>query len=149
MILDVDHWRAELRPLLSSVDFPLVSKGFAESLSESGSVPETLRTLLGWGARLAAVTLGDRGSVAAMGDEMIEIPAFEVEARDTTGAGDVFHGAFAWALLAGLPAADALGAASAAAAMNCRSLGAQGGIPGQAELESFLRTGRPQHNRAD
>jgi sugar/nucleoside kinase (ribokinase family) len=97
--------------------------------------------LLDRGARLAAVTRGDRGAVAAWGEDVIEIPACAVTARDTTGAGDVFHGGFAWALLAGWGAADALRAACAAAALNCRRPGAQGGIPDRAELTSFLAAG--------
>jgi sulfofructose kinase len=105
--------------------------------------------LLACGARLAAVTLGDRGVVAASGADVIEVPGFAIEAVDTTGAGDVFHGAFAWALLEGGSAADILEAACAAAAMNCRALGAQGGIPGRTELEAFLQAGRAQRVGAD
>lgn len=141
VILDADHYRPELAPLLSRVDFPLVSQGFAESFSGSGSIRETLRMLSGCGARLAAVTLGGRGAVAASGEDVIEVPAFAVAARDTTGAGDVFHGAFAWGLLEGWGAVDVLRAANAAAAMSCRFAGAQGGLPDRAELEAFLRSG--------
>ena len=141
VILDADHYRPELAPLLSRVDFPLVSRGFAESFSGSGSIRETLRMLSGCGARLAVVTLGSRGAIAAFGEDVIEIPGFAVAAKDTTGAGDAFHGAFTWALLAGWSAAEVLRAANAAAAMNCRFPGAQGGLPDRAELEAFLRSG--------
>jgi sugar/nucleoside kinase (ribokinase family) len=149
VILDADDYRPELDPLLSSVDFPLVSEQFAESLSGRGCVRETLRALVDRGARLAAVTLGDRGTIAASGEDVIEIPGIAVGARDTTGAGDVFHGAFAWALLEGWRAREVLAAANAAAAMNCRFPGAQGGIPDREELESFLRAGRSQRAGAD
>ena len=70
---------------------------------------------------------------------MIESPAFRMEARDTTGAGDAFHGAFVFGLLEGLDAAGVLRTANAAAAMNCRALGAQAGLPDRSELEAFLR----------
>jgi sugar/nucleoside kinase (ribokinase family) len=69
--------------------------------------------------------------------------AFRVDARDTTGAGDVFHAAFAWGLLEGLACEPILRAANAAAAMSCRALGAQGGLPTRSELEAFLREQRP------
>jgi sugar/nucleoside kinase (ribokinase family) len=141
VILDADQYRPELVPLLSHVDFPLVSRGFSESFSGSGSMRETLRMLSGCGARLAAVTLGDGGVIAASGEDVIEVPAFAVDARDTTGAGDAFHGAFAWGLLEGRGAAEVLRAANAAAAMNCRALGAQAGLPDRTELEDFLRGG--------
>jgi sulfofructose kinase len=61
-----------------------------------------------------------------------------VEARDTTGAGDVFHAAFAFGLLAGLGRTAVLRVANAAAAMSCRAVGAQGGLPDRASLEDFL-----------
>jgi sulfofructose kinase len=149
VILDADHYRPELAPLLSRVDFPLVSQGFAESFSGSGSIRETLRMLSGCGARLAVVTLGGRGTLAASGEDVIEVSAYAVDARDTIGAGDVFHGAFAWGLLEGWGAARVLRAANAAAAMNCRFPGAQGGTPDRAELEAFLRSRRSQATGAD
>jgi len=149
VILDADHYRPELAPLLSRVDFPLVSQGFADSFSGSGSIRETLRMLSGCGARLAAVTLGGRGTIAASGEDVIEVPAFAVDARDTIGAGDVFHGAFAWGLLEGWGAARVLRAANAAAAMNCRFPGAQGGVPDRAELEAFLQSGQLRATGAD
>jgi sugar/nucleoside kinase (ribokinase family) len=149
VILDADHYRPELAPLLSRVDFPLVSQNFADSFSGSGSIRETLRMLSGCGARLAAVTLGTRGAIAAFGEDVIEVPAFAVDARDTIGAGDVFHGAFAWGLLEGWSAGRVLRAANAAAALNCRFPGAQGGIPDRAELEELLRSGRSRIAAAD
>jgi sugar/nucleoside kinase (ribokinase family) len=62
--------------------------------------------------------------------------------RDTTGAGDVVHGAFVVAVLEGCGAVRALRLANAAAAMNCRALGAQGGLPTRAELDAFLRSAK-------
>jgi sulfofructose kinase len=138
VVLDADTHRPELEPLLRSVDFPLVSESFAESFCGSGQLHACLRELQARGARLAAVTRGGRGVVAASGEDVIEVPGFAVDARDTTGAGDVFHGAFAWALLAGWGAVAALQAACAAAALNCRRPGAQGGIPDRSELTAFL-----------
>jgi len=138
VILDADHYAPELDQLLELVDFPIVSRTFAESFSENGSIPEALRGLLGTGARLAAVTLGDRGFAALAGDQWIEEPAVAVPVRDTTGAGDAFHGGFAWGLLEGLCARDSLRAANLVAALNCRSPGAQGGLPERREVEELL-----------
>lgn len=148
VILDADRYDAALDPLLALVDFPLVSRQFAETFSETGCVRETLRGLLRAGARLAVVTLGDRGAIAATGEEVIEIPAAPVSAVDTTGAGDVFHGAFAWAVLDGRAARPALRIAAAAAALNCRAAGAQGGIADRAALESFLQSWREDGDRS-
>ena len=103
-------------------------------------MPATLAELA---CRLLVVTLGAHGAIAHSGDGVIESPGFRVEAVDTTGAGDAFHGGFIWAVLAGWGAEAALRAANAAAAMNCRAEGAQGGLPTRAELEAFLKENEP------
>ena len=127
--------------LLSKVDFPVVSGEFAESLFD-GSVREALRELARRARRLAVVTLGASGAIAQAcdGDRVIESPGFRVAALDTTGAGDAFHAAFIWGLLEGLSVQAVLRAANAAAALSCRALGAQGGLPDREALEAFLET---------
>jgi sugar/nucleoside kinase (ribokinase family) len=125
--------------LLSKVDFPIVSSEFAEYLW-GGSAREALRELASHARRLAVLTLGAGGAIAQArdGDQVIESHGFRVEALDTTGAGDVFHAAFIWGLLEGLSVQAVLRAANAAAALSCRALGAQGGLPDREALEAFL-----------
>ena len=65
-------------------------------------------------------------------------PGFAAEVVDTTGAGDAFHGAFAWALADGRPAGECARIAAAVAALKCRKLGARAGLPTRAELDEFL-----------
>jgi sugar/nucleoside kinase (ribokinase family) len=67
---------------------------------------------------------------------------------DTTGAGDVFHGAFIYGLLAGWEMRRILDFANAMAALNCTALGARGGIKTQAETEKLIATGARRVNRA-
>jgi sulfofructose kinase len=138
VVLDADRYLPELEPLLSQVDFPLVSRGFAESMQGPSEVRKTLRELHRRGARLAAVTLGDAGVAAWFQDREIDVPAVSLGASDTTGAGDVFHGAFAWALLEGWEARKVLRAACAAAALSCLAAGAQGGLPERSDVERLL-----------
>jgi sugar/nucleoside kinase (ribokinase family) len=88
---------------------------------------------------MAVATLGERGSLALTREREIAAPSFAIAPRDTTGAGDVFHAAFAWGLLEGLEGEALLRAANGAAALSCRGLGAQGGVPTRAELDAFLR----------
>lgn len=134
---DVDTVAPGVDRVLRSVDFPVVSSQFAAD--RFGPDPgDALRGLAGLGARYPVVTLGDRGAVGGVGEERVASPAFDIAVRDTTGAGDVFHGAFVVAVLEGADAARALRFANAAAAMNCRALGAQGGLPTRAELDAFL-----------
>jgi sugar/nucleoside kinase (ribokinase family) len=65
-------------------------------------------------------------------------PAFETNVVDTTGAGDVFHGAYLYAYLQGWPTRRCLAFASATAALKCRKLGGRAGIPTRPQVEAFL-----------
>ena len=94
-----------------------------------------LARLAGAGARMAVVTRGERGALAICDGETFEQPAIPVSAVDTTGAGDVFRGAFAWALVRGASARRALALAATAGALACRGAGAQGALPSAAEVE--------------
>jgi sugar/nucleoside kinase (ribokinase family) len=139
VVLDADAVRPGIDALLEVVDFPIVSREFAEEYGGTRSPADGLRALAARGARFAVVTLGDRGAIGSDGERVLESPAFPVTVRDTTGAGDVFHAAFVWGLLQGLEGAALLRAANAAAAMSCRAFGAQGGLPDRGALEAFLR----------
>jgi sugar/nucleoside kinase (ribokinase family) len=139
VVLDADTLAPGLVELLAQVDFPIVSRAFAEAFGEGRTVRGGLDAIAARGSRLAVVTLGASGAVARAGERVIESPAFRVEVVDTTGAGDVFHAAFAWGLLGGGDAEKVLRTAGAAAALACRALGAQGGLPTRDDLEHFLR----------
>lgn len=89
-----------------------------------------------WGA----VTLGDRGVASRSG----RIPAFELPVRDTTGAGDVFHGAFTLALTEGRGEEEALRFASAAAALRCNLAD----VPHREHVRRLLE-GRPDDGSHD
>jgi sugar/nucleoside kinase (ribokinase family) len=143
VIADLDTADAAAAALLPSVDFPLVSRSFAETFGLDGTVRGGLDRLVRGGARVAVATLGEGGCLAREGDREIPGPGFAVAPRDTTGAGDVFHAAFAAGWLDGLRDAALLRFANAAAALSCRALGAQGGLPARAEVEAFLRRHEP------
>lgn len=114
---------------------------------------ETLRqwtdsTRLGAGLEVAqertgawvGVTDGVHGTFWLEDNELRHQPAFRVDAVDTLGAGDVFHGAFALALAEGRGEEDAIVWASAAAALKCTRFGGRAGIPNRAELDEFLES---------
>jgi sulfofructose kinase len=85
-----------------------------------------------------AVTCGARGMLWVDGDGLRRLPAFEVEAVDTTAAGDVFHGACALALAEGVPVGAAFRFAAAAAAVKCTRAGARRGIPDRDAVRALL-----------
>jgi sugar/nucleoside kinase (ribokinase family) len=95
------------------------------------------------GARLVVVTRGEEGSIGrAAGGPLVIQPAFRVAAVDTTGCGDVYHGAFAVGVARRLDLAGCMELASAAAALKCRGLGGRAALPTAAELDAFLADAR-------
>ena len=92
------------------------------------------------------MTLGSHGALALVGGQFLYSPAFVVDCIDTTGAGDVFHGAFCYAVLQGMAMRDALEFSNAMAALNCTALGARGGIRGLDDVASLMgRAERRSH----
>jgi len=140
---DLDNLYPGVEDLLASVDYPISSCQFPARLTGIGNLPEALVELhRRFPGRVAGATLGRDGVLAWNGSAFHYCPAFQVEAVDTTGAGDVFHAAFAFALLEGRNLDDALEFSCAAAALNCTALGARGGIRPLGEVHELIRHGR-------
>lgn len=89
------------------------------------------------GVQMVCVTLGARGAMLLDGDRVHRVEGHQVDAVDTTGAGDVFRGAFIVALLRGHSPADILRFANAAAAISCTRLGAMDGVPTVGEMRAL------------
>jgi ribokinase len=95
--------------------------------------------LLDEGPETVVVTLGEDGSFTKTRDEAFHSPAFAVPVVDTTGAGDVFHGAYLFGLIRGWDLQTTAVFASAAAALKCIRLGGRAGIPAYEAVIDFLR----------
>jgi sulfofructose kinase len=108
--------------LVASSEFPTAWTGVNDPFTALESLQQE------YGMKVAAMTLGAHGALAREGGRFHYSPAFVVNCIDTTGAGDVFHGAFCYAVLEGMPMPDALDFSNAMAALNCTALGARGGI---------------------
>jgi sulfofructose kinase len=91
--------------------------------------------------RVAAMTLGPYGALAREAGHFVYSPGFVVNCVDTTGAGDVFHGAFCYSVLEGATVRDALEFSNAMAALNCTRLGARGGIATAEEARDLIQRG--------
>jgi sulfofructose kinase len=88
------------------------------------------------------MTIGAAGAVIYCGGTFIESPGFKAPGgcRDTTGAGDAFHGGLLYGLLTGVDIATSLKLGNAVAAMKCSALGARTALPNKSELDEFLHT---------
>ena len=136
-ILDADMAEAEVfERLLPLTDHAVFS---APALADFAGSVNALERVAAHGCRIAAVTLGGEGVRWLEDGKEDHRPAFHVNAVDTTGAGDVFHGAYAFAIAAGAPVGDAMGFASAAAALKCTKPDGRSGIP---TLEQTLQLWR-------
>jgi sulfofructose kinase len=122
--------------LVRRSDIVIASRYYAEA---TGNSPEqTVRQLLASGCQVAVVTLGAHGAVGATAEELCREPAYPVQAIDTTGAGDVYHGAFMVAHAEGRNLSEAMRFAAVVAALKCRLPGGRAGIPRRDEVRRAL-----------
>jgi len=142
VVADIDKLYPGVEVLLEVTDYLMASRDLPKRLTgESNllkSIPEIARRFK---CRIAGVTLGRLGALAWDGGRFYYSRGYEVKALDTTGAGDVFHGAFLYGVLAEWPTERILDFSCAAAALNCTALGAQGGIATLHEIEKLRKKG--------
>lgn len=142
VVIDIDNIYPGAAELLRLVDFVISSSTFPERFTGEGDLKVALKRLHEMtGSRFVAATLGDRGALAYFRGQYIYSPAFRIECRDTTGAGDAFHGGFIYGLLKGFSVEETLRFANAVAALKCRKLGARTALPSLAEVEQLLSSG--------
>jgi sulfofructose kinase len=127
---------------LEWVDHLIVPEGFACKLTGASDPAQAARKLWTSSRAVVAVTGGEAGCwvLTSENEDVQHFPAFKVEAVDTTGCGDVFHGAYAAALAQGQEIADCIRFAAAAAALKATKPGGQSGIPTRVEVEEFLKS---------
>ena len=131
--------------LLRLIDYLIVPRHAAEELAgEAG--PQALEALAAFGARMVAVTLGSEGAIYLADGEVEPIPVFAVHAVDTTGAGDVFHGAFVYGVAQGWRPRQLMVFSSAVAAIKCTQLGGRTGTPDLAQVHRFLKARLPDED---
>jgi sugar/nucleoside kinase (ribokinase family) len=123
------------------------SRIFAPGLTGEADPVAAMRALARLGPERVAMTFGEAGCLALIGDRPEHVPAFAVPVQDTTGAGDAFHAGYAVARAENRGWREALVFASAVAALKCRSWGGRRGLPDREEVEQLLREGRPRSER--
>ena len=139
---DLDNLYPGVEALLENVDFAITSRDFPGRLCGEDNLFISLPQLASrFGCRLAAATLGEDGVLAWDGTKFHYSPAFEIKPVDTTGAGDIFHGAFAYGLLRGFQLPELLAFCCAAAGLSCLGPGARGGIAPLNKIEHLVRKG--------
>jgi len=120
----------------------VVEGGEAHLRSGVGGARGGARTLRRFGAGTGWVKRGARGCLVVSATEEFQVPAFEVEVLDTTGAGDCFAGGFLAALQRGLSLREAARIANAAGALSVRRVGAVGGLLGWDDMQDWMRSAK-------
>jgi sugar/nucleoside kinase (ribokinase family) len=140
-IIDVEKVRPGISDLLQHIDAIITAREFPSALTGHEDLGRALQIMAhDFEAPFVCVTLGEEGSLARCNGREIRTPSYPVDCVDSTGAGDVFRGAFAAACLREPDGdvEDALQYASIVAALNCRALGARAGIPTAEEVGQLM-----------
>ncbi len=140
---DIDNRYPGVEALLQYVDYAIMSIDFPARLMGENDFFISLPAIAArFGCRVVAATLGPVGVLAWDGTSFHYSPAFDVKPIDTTGAGDVFHAAFAFSLLRGDELPQSLEFSCAAAGLSCMGMGARGGIADLEKINDLIRNGK-------
>lgn len=131
---DIERTSEDVRALVDAVTIPIFAEHVPAALTGEADLPRALERLRRPQHQMLCVTRGPRGAAMLTADEFIEEPGIRVKTVDTTGAGDVFRGAFVYALLRGDRPRDILRFANAAAAVSCTRVGAMASVPSLADV---------------
>ena len=141
VMLDAGRLRPGMPETIRHCDYLVAAEQFAFDMGWSLEPAAFGEAASRTGATVVTVTRGPRGSITWCSREGVhEVPAFPVEAIDTTGAGDVFHGGYLYGVLQKWPLSDTIRFASACAAIKCMKSGGWAGIPGVEEVMAFLQS---------
>lgn len=141
-ILDAGSLHDGTRTLMNRVEYLVASEKFA--LQYTGDAKKALSELAEH-SPVVVITLGEKGLIWQRGQERGALHAPPINAIDTTGAGDAFHGAFAAAIANRLPWQEVLHYASAAGACCCQKMGARAGLPNREEHQALLNYWQSNH----
>ena len=147
VVLDADNLSRpqDIEDLLRATDYLIASRVFAEALTGLADPAAAAKSLSSCGSSVVIVTLGEQGSLTLAAGRTFHTPAFPVDVVDTTGAGDVYHGAYIYGLLQEWHLEKTAVFSSAVAALSCTRLGGRTGIPEFHSALDFLRDRGAEH----
>lgn len=134
---DLLAWIADCLP---HTDYLLPNDEQVLGFTGASSLAEGARALVAAGAGCVAVTQGSRGALVVTADEVLEVPAYAIEAVDTTGCGDAFSAGFLRGISLGLPRGAAAELGCAAAAQVAQGVGTDAGSYDLASVQEFVAT---------
>ena len=142
-VMDADRIDEATGELIRQIDFLITSSTFPGRFTGIDDLSEALVALQAWTGGFVGATLGPEGAVAMVGGSPVYYDGLAVEAVDTTGAGDVFHGAFIYGLVRGWTIDEVFIFANAVAGLKCRKPGGRS-APSLSEVEAYLEQNPPR-----
>jgi sulfofructose kinase len=141
VVVDAETVKAGTLDLIEAATYVVCSSEFPELFTGDKRHEEALRKIRAHGPACVVATLGKNGAVALTDRGIIRSRGYKVACVDSTGAGDVFHGAFIYGLAKGWDLEAVLDFSNAAAALNCTAIGARGGIKPVEEISTLIKQG--------
>lgn len=150
--IDAAYYRPDIYENYRYLDIFIASETYFNVMCQHQDVrtcEEACRLIHAQGPEIVIFTLGEKGCRGTYADNYFELPAFPVDAVDTTGAGDVFHGAFNYAWLQGWDVPACARFSSAVSAIKCTRSGGRAGIPTLQTVQKYLDTGEIDYTEID
>ena len=138
VVADMFRVTGPVSELVHHVDAMIMPEMSVESLAGSFDIPGALRALANLGSTMPTITVGPEGSYYLAQGEVYHCPAFDIQAVDTTGCGDSFHGAFCYAMAQGWDQHEAIRFSSAVAGLKATKLGGRSGLPTLDAVQEFM-----------
>ncbi|MDD3244055.1 MAG: carbohydrate kinase family protein [Eubacteriales bacterium] len=140
---DGDGYSDETQAMLSEIDIFIGSEFYYTKLfGDSQDYEKNLAEVRKLGPAVVVFTLGDKGAVVSWEGGYEYVPGYKVEVVDTVGAGDVYHGAYAFAITHGMNPVEATRFSNAVSAIKCTSIGGRSGIPSYDMVMQFMKEGK-------
>ncbi|MFH1615048.1 MAG: PfkB family carbohydrate kinase [Planctomycetota bacterium] len=138
VVVDAENNEPHVPELLAVSSHIILSEDFAAAFTGKTDPSQILQALQTSPNQTVIITRGEKGCAGLTSDGIFELPAFKVDVIDTTGCGDVFHGAYALAVAREHSIPEAARFASVAAALCATKLGGRDGIPTKDQLDAFF-----------
>lgn len=138
VVVDIERIQENTDSLLEATSHIVVGERFAREYSGSHNYADQVKALRKKDFQKVIITHGEKGCSFSTNGSVINVRGFKVNVIDTTGCGDVFHGAYALAIARNYPVEKALLYANATAAIKAEFMGGRPGIPTKEKLDGFL-----------
>ena len=141
VVVDAETMKPGTPALIKNSGYVVCAREFPERFTGEARLEEALKAIKAQGPRCVVATLGNEGAISLDERGFLRSKGFRVKCIDSTGAGDVFHGAFIYGLAEGWQMEAILEFANAAAALNCTAIGARAGIKPVGEIFDLIKHG--------